>query len=154
MGGLRVQSPLTPELDDLVHEIIGAAIEVHKQLGPGYVEKIYERALCHELRVRGIPAESQKEISVPYKDIQISGQQLDLLVAGKLILELKSVDHFLPLHEAQIMSYLKATGLQAGLLIALSCPQVSHWLCRLISPVHSSQALMVIEPSSGLWYLQ
>lgn len=117
MGGLRVESPLTSELEDFIHEIIGTAIEVHKQLGPGYVEKIYERALCHELRVRGIPFESQKEISVSYKDIQIGGQQLDLLVAGKLILELKAVDRLLPVHEAQIASYLKATGLQAGLLI-------------------------------------
>jgi GxxExxY protein len=113
---LRVESTLSPELEDLIQRVIGAAIEVHRHLGPGFVEKIYERALLHELRLRGIKVESQKEIVVPYKDILIAGQQLDLLVEKQLVLELKAVDHLSAVHEAQIMSYLKATGLRAGLL--------------------------------------
>lgn len=113
---LRVESPLSPELEDLIQRVIGAAIEVHRHLGPGFVEKIYERALLHELRLRGIAVERQKEILVPYKDILITGQQLDLLVEKQLVLELKAVDHLTGVHEAQIVSYLKATGLRVGLL--------------------------------------
>lgn len=113
---LRIESPLPPELEDLIQRVIGAAIEVHRHLGPGFVEKIYERALLHELRLRGIAVERQKEILVPYKDILITGQQLDLLVEKQLVLELKAVDHLTGVHEAQIVSYLKATGLRVGLL--------------------------------------
>jgi GxxExxY protein len=117
MSGLRIESPLTSEQEELVHRIIGAAIEVHSKLGPGFLEKIYERALCYELNQRGIPFECQKAINVPYKNIQISGQQLDLLVDGIVIVELKAVDHVSPIHHAQLISYLKATGLKIGLLI-------------------------------------
>lgn len=114
---LRVKSTLSPELEDLIQQVIGAAIEVHRHLGPGFVEKVYERALLHELKLQGIRIESQKAIAVPYKDILITGQQLDLLVEGQLILELKAVDQFSAVHEAQAMSYLKATGLRAALLL-------------------------------------
>lgn len=114
---LRVKSTLSPELEDLIQRVIGAAIEVHRYLGPGFVEKVYERALLHELKLQGIRIESQKAIAVPYKDILITGQQLDLLVEAQLILELKAVDQFSAVHEAQAMSYLKATGLRAALLL-------------------------------------
>ena len=109
--------PLFHKATGLTEHIIAAAIEVHRHLGPGFVEKIYERALLHELKLLGIKAESQKTITVPYKDVQITGQQLDLLVEGELILELKAVDQINGFHEAQILSYLKAARLRAGLII-------------------------------------
>jgi GxxExxY protein len=97
--------------------VIGVAIEVHRQLGPGFVENIYKLAMRHDLRLQGIPFECEKEIKVPYKDIQIGGQRLDLLVGGQLILELKAVEKRTGIHEAQIHSYMKTTGLKIGLLI-------------------------------------
>jgi GxxExxY protein len=107
-----------PETDDrIAREVIGAAIEVHRILGPGFLEKIYERALAHELTMRGILVETQREILVPYKDIVIPGQRLDLLAGGRVIVDLKTVDEFYPIHEAQLLSYLKATGFRVGLLL-------------------------------------
>jgi GxxExxY protein len=117
MAGLRIESPLTPEQEELISRIIGAATEVHSHLGPGFMEKIYEKALCRELNLCNIPFECQKAINVSYKDIQITGQQLDLIVAGEVIVELKAVDHLSAIHEAQLMSYLKTTGIKIGLLI-------------------------------------
>jgi len=73
MSRLRIESPLTPEQEDLIYHVIGAAIEVHRQLGPGFVEKIYKLAMCHELSLQGISFECEKEIKIPYKDIYISG---------------------------------------------------------------------------------
>ena len=83
--------PIPAGDEESAHKVIGAAIEVHRALGPGFLEKIYERALCHELQLQGIPCEVQKDIVVSYKDIQIPGQQLDLLVGGRVIVELKAV---------------------------------------------------------------
>jgi len=117
MAGLRIESPLSAEQEELIHRVIGAAIEVHRRLGPGFLEGIYQRALGHEFKLQGIAYECEKEILVPYKDIHIPGQRLDLLVESQLILELKVVDHLAPIHEAQLMSYLKATGLKVGLLV-------------------------------------
>ncbi|MBV9125441.1 MAG: GxxExxY protein, partial [Planctomycetes bacterium] len=109
--------PIPVEDERIAHEVIGAAIEVHRLLGPGFLEKIYERAMVHELGLRGLAVQAQKEILVPYKGIQIAGQQLDLLVCERVLLELKTVDHLHPIHEAQLLSYLKATGLRLGLLL-------------------------------------
>jgi GxxExxY protein len=117
MAGLRIDSLLTPEQEELISRIIGCAIEVHSHLGPGFIERIYEKALCCELNLRGIPFECQKAINVSNKGIQISGQQMDLIVAGEVIVELKAVDHLSGIHEAQLMSYLKSTGIKIGLLI-------------------------------------
>jgi GxxExxY protein len=117
MSRLRVESPLTPEQEDLIYRVIGVAIEVHRQLGPGFVENIYKLAMCHELRLRGISFDCEKEIKAPYKDIHIGGQRLDLLVEGQMILELKAVERLTGVHEAQIHSYMKATGIRIGLLI-------------------------------------
>ena len=107
-----------PPLDEqLAKTIIGAAIEVHRELGPGFLEGIYRRALAYELSLQGVAIEQEKEIVVPYKDIRIPGQRLDLLVSGRIVVELKCVEEFAPIHQAQIISYLKATGLRLGLLL-------------------------------------
>jgi GxxExxY protein len=120
------------EDEELAHKIIGAAIEVHRLLGPGFLEAVYEKALMHELRLRGLTAEKQKDILVPYKDIQIEGQRLDLLVGGRVILELKAVSELHPLHQAQLLSYLKATGLRLGLLINFNVPVLKAGVKRLV----------------------
>jgi GxxExxY protein len=109
--------PIPEEDERLAHPVIGAAIEVHRLLGPGFLESIYERALCHELILRGVECERQQELIVRYKDIDIPGQRLDLLVGGRVITDLKTVDTLAPIHQAQALSYLKTTGLRLGLLI-------------------------------------
>ena len=124
--------PIPAEHERIALEVIGAAIEVHRLLGPGFLEKIYERALIHELACRGIPVQPQKEIMVPYKDILIPGQQLDLLAAERVILELKSVNELIPIHQAQILSYLKATGLRLGLLINFNVHVLKDGIKRVV----------------------
>jgi GxxExxY protein len=109
--------PIPIEDEELAKRIIGAAIEVHRTLGPGFLERIYEEALCYELTEASVPFERQKRLLIPYKKILIHGQRIDLLVGGRIILELKCADDFSPIHQAQLISYLKATGLRLGLLI-------------------------------------
>jgi GxxExxY protein len=105
-------------INALTRQAIGAAIEVHKVLGPGLLESVYEECLCHEFGLRGIHYKRQQPIPVEYKGVQLDcGYRIDLLVENLVILELKSVDSLEPIHEAQILSYLKLTGLKVGLLI-------------------------------------
>src|SRR5262245_14812178 len=125
-------APIPTEDEELTRRIIGAAIEVHRLLGPGFLERIYERAMCHELSLQSIECEPQEEILVPYKDIQIPGQQLDLLVGSRVIVELKAVAELHPLHHAQLLSYLKATGLRLGLLINFHVPVLKDGLRRVV----------------------
>jgi len=109
--------PIPAADEALAKEIIGAAIEVHRALGPGFIEFIYKRAMCHELRLRGIPFVCEKKILVPYKGTLIPGQRCDLLVGERVIAELKAVTEIHPLYEAKVISYLKATKLRLGLII-------------------------------------
>ena len=95
------------ELDELAHQVIGAAIEVHRRLGPGFLESVYEQALCVELELRGIPFECQVPIAVEYKGRSVGQARLDIVVGGKLLVELKAVDALAPIHTAQVLSYLK-----------------------------------------------
>ena len=103
--------------DDLTRGVIGAAIDVHRALGPGLLESIYEEALCFEFELRGIEFQRQVPISVVYKGKPIKGQQIDLVVSGEVVVELKSVSKLHEIVFAQILSYLKATGLKRGLII-------------------------------------
>ena len=103
--------------DELTEKIIGAAIEVHRVLGPGLLESVYEEALCVELQLRGISFQRQVEIDVIYKGHVIKGQRIDLLVAEEVIVELKAVAHLPDVAVAQTLSYLKATGLKRALLL-------------------------------------
>lgn len=103
--------------DDLTHKIIGAAIEVHTILGSGLLESIYESALCREFELRDIPYQRQVSADVAYKDMVIQGQRLDLLVQGEVIVELKAQSNLADYATAQLLTYLKATGLKRGLLI-------------------------------------
>lgn len=105
------------DLDQLAAATLAACIDVHRALGPGFLESMYEAALCIELQLRGIPYQRQLPIGLTYKGHDIGRQQLDLVVGERLIVELKAVDALAPIHTAQLLSYLKVTGLTLGLLI-------------------------------------
>lgn len=124
--------PIPPEDEELVRKVIGAAIEVHRHLGPGFLESIYHKAMEYELTKQGLSFESQKEIVVAYKDIGIEGQRLDLIVGGRVIVELKAVEKLAPIHEAQLLSYLKTTGLRLGLIVNFNVPVLKLGLKRLV----------------------
>jgi len=112
--------------------LLDAAFEVHTLLGAGFLERVYEEALCHELTLRHVPFERQKAIVVPYKDFQIEGQRLDLLIGGLVIAEIKAVDAIHPVHQAQLMSYLKATGLRLGFVINFNVPHLKEGIRRIV----------------------
>ena len=106
------------DLNKLTGEVIGAAIEVHKFLGPGLLENVYEKCLCRELVLKDIPHESQKDLPIKYKGVELDcGYRMDIVVPDKLIVELKACDTLLPIHEAQLLTYLKLTKTKLGLLI-------------------------------------
>src|SRR5215471_19591569 len=111
-----------PELDALTRETIGAAIEVHRALGPGFLESIYEEALCLELTERSISFARQVPIAIRSRSRPIGQSQLDLMVGGQLVVELKAVPHLLPIHVAQVLSYLRAAQKPLGLLLNFHVP--------------------------------
>ena len=103
---------------DLTHKIIGAAMEVHRELGPGFLEYVYEESLCHELNLREMYFERQKELDIYYKDLLIPKiYKPDLIIENKVIVELKATSGLTKIEEAQLLNYLKATKLRIGLLL-------------------------------------
>jgi len=133
---LRVKNRLDEKTEALINSIIGAAIDVHRELGPGYLEKVYEQAMSLELKQRGLAYSTQKPVAVYYKGVKIHGHVLDMIVEEKVILELKSVETVLAIHEAQILSYLKSTGLSAGLLINFKEKLVKDGIKRFVRTNH------------------
>lgn len=120
------------ELNPLTSIIIGAAIEVHRQLGPGLLESAYEACLLHELRKRGLKAFAQVAQPLIYDGIEMEvGYRIDLLVEDSIIVELKAVDKLLPLHEAQLLTYLKLSGKKLGLLINFNVVRLVEGLKRM-----------------------
>lgn len=109
--------PIPNEDERIAHAVIGAAIEVHRILGPGFLESVYRKALKHELALRGLSAEEELPLSICFKDLRIDGQRVDLLVERRIIIELKCVECFAPIHEAVLLSYLKSTKLRLGILL-------------------------------------
>lgn len=105
-----------PEINKLTDAVIGAAIEVHRQLGPGFLESTYHRALAIELELREVAFETEAPVQLDYKGRMIGEGRIDLLVDGQIIIELKAVDKLASIHKAQVISYLKATGHIVGLL--------------------------------------
>lgn len=113
------------EIDNLTYDIIGAAIEVHKELGPGLLESIYQRCLCIELRSRGICFESEIEIPIIYKNsILEANLRADLLVEGLIVLELKSVEKMHPVFDAQLLTYMKLLNAPKGILLNFNCTNI------------------------------
>jgi GxxExxY protein len=111
-------SVLTPEQDELITRVIGCAIRVHKELGPGFLERIYATALAFELEGNGIPFERERSVVVSYRDIlPITGQRIDFIVANSVILEIKAVSRIDPIVEAKMISYLRTAKIKVGLIL-------------------------------------
>jgi GxxExxY protein len=121
------------ERDALTDRIIGLAIDVHRALGPGLLESAYEACLCRELEIARIRFDRQKQLSIEYKGLRLDAvYRLDLVVDGRVILEIKAIEKLLPIHEAQLLTYLKLSGLRAGLLLNFSASTLKEGIKRLV----------------------
>src|SRR5438445_4462631 len=128
---VRKHAPSDDCKDPRTSPVIGAAIEVHRELGPGLMESAYEECLCHELHLRGLNFQRQVPLPVRYKGINLDcGYKLDMVVEDALILELKCVEQVLPVHEAQLLTYLKMTGKRVGLIINFYVPILTRGIVR------------------------
>ncbi|MBM4045828.1 MAG: GxxExxY protein [Planctomycetes bacterium] len=117
----------------LTEQIIGAAIEVHRHWGPGLYEEIYERSLCHELRLRNVPFENQFRLPLTYKGERVGEDlRLDLLVDGKVVVETKAVSKLEPVHEAQLLTYMKLTKCRVGLLVNFNVAVLKQGIKRMV----------------------
>jgi GxxExxY protein len=130
-------------LDLITRRIIGAAIEVHRHLGPGLLESAYEACLAYELRQTGLRIEQQKPLPIVYKDVKLDcGYRLDLVVEDSVIVEVKAIEQFAPIHDAQLLSYLRLSGKMVGLLINFHVRVLKNGLKRIVSDFPDS-------PTSG-----
>jgi GxxExxY protein len=121
------------DINQLSNHIIGAAIEVHKTLGPGLLESTYEKCLCQELKLRGIPFVNQVPLPVVYKGKKLDcGYLMDLVVGNAIILELKSCEKIEPIHQAQLLTYLKLSGFKLGLLLNFNVPVMRDGIRRMV----------------------
>lgn len=119
--------------DEITHQIIGAAIEVHRLLGPGLLESAYEECLSRELTLRNLKLERQKQITVVYKDVKLEcGYRMDLLVGSRIVVELKSIEALAPIHEAVILTYIRLSGCRLGLLINFNVTVLKEGIRRYI----------------------
>jgi GxxExxY protein len=122
------------DINNLSSTIIGSAIELHKALGPGLLESAYEECLCHELSLRGVSFERQKPLSVEHKGTKLDcGYRLDIIVENTIILELKSCEKIEPIHKAQLLTYLKLSGLHLGLLLNFNVPVMRDGIIRIVN---------------------
>jgi GxxExxY protein len=120
--------------DDLSNQIIGCALEVHRGLGPGLLESTYEQCLAYELSLKNIKFKTQVSLPIRYKEIKLNcGYRIDLLIDDKLIVELKSVETLLSIHEAQLLTYLKLSGIKTGLLINFNVELLKHGIRRFVN---------------------
>ena len=121
------------ERDPISAMVIGAAIEVHRVLGPGLLESAYEECLCHELSLRGIAFERQLALPVDYKGVRLNcGYRLDIVLPGKLVIEIKAAEALAPIHDAQLLTYLKLSGIRTGLLLNFNVPLLRDGIRRLV----------------------
>jgi len=112
-------------LEELTREIIGAAMEFHRTLGPGFLESIYRNALSHELHLKGLLCESERDVRVTYKNQTVGRHRLDLIVEGRVIVELKAATSIADAHLAQVLSYMKATNLELSLIVNFGGPSLT-----------------------------
>lgn len=129
---LRIASPLPEETERAITRTIGCAIEVHKALGPGLLESLYQKAMCIEMAAKGLAFKREVPIVVTYRDIPLDGQRLDLLVENCVVVELKAVVRLERIHRAQVISYLHSAKLRAGLLINFRVPILPMELQRIV----------------------
>ncbi len=128
------------EINALTELIIGAAIEVHKALGPGLLESAYRDCMCQEIRLRSKPFERELVLPVKYKGITLdSGYRVDLLVAKLVVVEIKAVESLLPIHEAQLLTYLRLGGWKVGLLINFNVPVLKNGIRRMVLGLEEKQ---------------
>ena len=120
------------ETEQVVTEVIGCGIEVHRRLGPGFLERIYQEALCLELHTRGLTFERECSVVVNYKGVAIPGQRIDLIVQRCVIVELKAAARFDPTHEAEVISYLRSTRIRVGLLMNFNAATFKAGLKRIV----------------------
>jgi GxxExxY protein len=133
--GMR-HADIPAELNALAERVIGAAIAVHRELGPGFLERSYEAALLYELELRGLSASQQVEVGVQYKGIALPAQRLDLVVEGKIVLELKAVESVSDVYLAQLVSYLRAGGFALGILLNFNVPVLKDGIFRRLNNKH------------------
>ena len=129
---LRIESPLSSAEEKVFTLAMDCAFAVHRGLGPGFREKIYDEAFCLELNAQGIKFEREKRIDVRYKNWLIPGQRIDLLVDGLVLVEIKAVSRILKVHERQVRSYLKTMELHAGLLVNFNVAMLKNGLHRIV----------------------
>jgi GxxExxY protein len=129
---LRIPSPLSDELENLIERIIGCCIAVHRALGPGLLESIYAKAVCLELLATDIPFECEKQIPVEYRGKLLCHQRLDLVVSGLVVVEIKCVQRPDPVHHAQLLCYLHVSKLRAGLLVNFNTAVLKDGLKRVV----------------------
>lgn len=130
------------DINEVSRTIIGAAIDVHRTLGPGLLESAYEPCLAHELRLRHVPFERQKPLPVDYKGVRLDcGYRLDFLVAGIVVVEVKAIEALLPIHQAQLLSYLKLGGWKLGLLINFHVPLLREGIKRVVLGLEEPQSV-------------
>ena len=126
-------------INDVAYKIVGGAIEVHKQLGPGLLESVYQKCLCEELRFRGLQVQTEVLVPVVYRKVRLStGRRLDLLVEDLIIVELKAVETMIPLYTAQLLSYLKLASKPKGLLINFQCENIVKQVVPLVTDIFAS----------------
>jgi GxxExxY protein len=126
------------QVNSVTSRVIGACIEVHRALGPGLLESAYEACLCHELSLMSVNFERQRPLPVRYKELRLNlAYRLDLVVENVVVVELKAVDLPLPVHQAQLLTYLKLTGLPAGLLVNFNSPTIRTGIKRVVNNLRS-----------------
>jgi len=125
---------MTTPINQLTHEVIGAAIEVHRKLGPGLLESAYKECLCRELVLRGVPFERERALPLEYKGIRLEcGYRVDILVGGIVVVEIKAVEVLAPIHDAQLLTYLRLGGWRVGLLINFNVALLKDGIKRIVN---------------------
>jgi GxxExxY protein len=132
MNGLRVASPLPEDLEALIRSTIGALLSVHRELGPGMSESVYSRACCVELQHRAIPFEVETPIPVMYRGKLLCHHRMDLLIDRRLVVEIKAVERIHSVHVAQVVSYLRAATLRAGLVVNFNVAVLKQGIRRVV----------------------
>ncbi len=128
-----IYEPLPDRVEKIAAEIVDAAVQIHQSLGPGLLETVYQSCLCYELSSRKIPFKTEVDVPIIYKNVRLdSGFRLDILVDDSIVLELKSVEKIIPIHEAQLLTYLKLTNTRLGFILNFNVPIMKQGTKRMI----------------------